>query len=162
MALWLQQGKHVSDGIIGFLNVFEDADARNEVKPIRQASRGNVVVNNVVMSIQHSIRPVITNIIRCGHQAPAISHQMRQRRSTRAYIKNRAGIDFPEFSEHEAKLNWPFIESGKGLGLKLPSAYRLQVSIPKVLDPPSGVPRHCVSPYRANALPISSGRKVPR
>jgi hypothetical protein len=40
------------------------------------------------MSIEHSKRSVIMNIICCGHQASAIAHQMWHCHNAGAHIKN--------------------------------------------------------------------------
>ena len=114
--------------------MLKHADARDEIKRRRQASCGNIVIYNVIMTIYHPKRPVIANVVYCCDQASAVAHQVWQCGSAGAYIKNRTRIDFPELSEDEAKLNWPFVESCECLRLKLPSAYPLRVAIQQVLD----------------------------
>lgn len=106
----VQEREHAAHGRVMLLDVLQGADAGDKVEAIREASVPNVVVENVVMPVQHSLRPVVPNIVGRGHEESAVAHQVGQGRCSRSDVDDRFGIELGELPEDKPEFNRPLVE----------------------------------------------------
>jgi len=80
------------DGLIERLDMFQHADTSHKIKGAGQSGAGNVVVDDVVMTVEHSRGPIITDIVGCRYEKSTIAHEMRKCRGAGSHIQDGFGV----------------------------------------------------------------------
>lgn len=109
-------------------NALQNTDACDHVEPLVELGIRHVIVDDIEVTAEHSICPIISTIINRSHHKPTVPDQMLQCGS-RSDIENPECLDARELLESEAKLDRSLIHTDKRLIFVFPPTNLLAVRV---------------------------------
>ena len=131
MTARIEQRKHGGDRAFVIPDVFEHADAGDEVKLLRQRGARDVVILHMEVAIEHAFGPIVLHIIAGRDDEAAGVHQVRQRSIAGSNVQDAGGTNARQLFKDKTKLYRPFIAADKLLMLIFRSAKLFGVPFPK-------------------------------
>src|SRR5215472_2184099 len=129
MPAWVECFQHRPDRIIVSLYVLQNADTSNHVVRSGNRTRG-ILVFDMKMTIHHALRPVIPDVVDCGHHGPTSSDQIRKGTQPSTHIEDSLWAVFRDRLKNKPVLNGPFVDPLEGLSVELGPGDRLTILAP--------------------------------